>query len=207
MICSNEYCGRTFEQHDRRQKYCSPACLRKVASRNHWRRKHPDARRMPRRDAPRRDRLAGPKCWCWSTIRAVLEDGPATVAELALEVYGGTSDQDRKAMQKMLMELSSTDYRGGPWLERVRHGEYALPGTAPVASKQALLYALREHPRTKDDLARLLGMAPRTVLGWMQELRRDGHPIEKRHPPRWRHREQGRQRWYWIGKRASERAA
>lgn len=142
-----------------------------------------------------------PKCWAWDAIKQVLAEGPASTWELAQAVYGGDTERDRRAMICILYQLAGTHYRGGPWIVRVRHGEYALPG-ARVATPDALLAALKERPRTIDALGALFGIAPRTAQDWVQQARRRGVPVQKRMPPR-EQREHGRQYWYWIGARAT----
>ena len=152
-----------------------------------------------------------PNCFAWDTIRAVLADGPANAEMLAREVYGEVNPHNRHAMSLMLTRLSKGDdpyYAGGPWLARVRYGWYALPGDAPPrASLVDLVGLLKARPRTIEDLARRLGIAPGTVVHWLTAARRRGVPVLDEPAPRWRWPEGGWCRWYWIGPTARRKVA
>lgn len=154
-----------------------------------------------RRGNPRPD--LRPKCWCWDAIRTLLAEGPASTGELAQAVYGSDAERDRRAVICILYQLAGTRYRGGPWIVRVHHGHYALPG-ARVATPAAVLTAIRRQPLTIDDLAARFGIAPRTVLDWLQAARRRGVPVEHRMPPP--NRRQGRLHWFFVGRTARGRA-
>lgn len=147
-----------------------------------------------------------PRCWAWDTILRVLAEGPAPKDLLTREVYGDDSHVSRQAMGQMLLGLTRTgpQYRGGPWIRKVKYGWYGLLD-APVAESlpDLIVRRLKELPRTRDDLARLSGRAPRTISWYLGRLRKQGVPIESATAPPWRWANKGKGAWtpwYWIGR-------
>lgn len=167
------------------------------------------------RSAHRKGPRTAPSCHGWPAIRRTLEAcGEASVAMLALEVYGDESPANLRAMHNLLAKLggyqvrSTSYYRGGPWVTRTRRGWYALPDDAGRApSPAAMVRALKERPRTVEDLARKLRVAPATVYLWLRDLRAGGQ-LRQEVAPRWRW--PGPRTWvywYFVGATAARKAA
>jgi hypothetical protein len=165
----------------------------------------------PERDAP--------KCWAWPVILRELERvDQASLPTLAMAVYGDADRASLRAMSDMLRQLANRQhrapnrpyYRGGPWVELVRRGWWALPGKVrikPTIGRLALL--LRQRPMTVEEAAQSVGVAPRTVYLWLRGIADGGATVERGVAPRWATPDGAR--WvyrYWIaGSPAADRVA
>lgn len=196
-VCAADRCGVEFDTAYDHHVYCSETCQHRIYMRTYR------TRPVPEPVLP----TGEPNCWAWASIVAVLDAcEEASVSMLAEAVYGDESEPSRRAMAMMLCDLARDRiYPGGPWLVRIRRGWYRRPGSGvQTATSDALASLLRDRPRTIDNMARVLGIAPRTVMKWISRLRDEGMPIERKFPPRWM-RADGLQHVYWIGRRPGKR--
>lgn len=125
------------------------------------------------------------RCFAWPAICRVLSVcGRASVAMLALEVYGDDTPASRVTMSALLYHLTHKGthaHSAGPYLKRVTYDEYAWPedvhfrrpGPATLAQYLATGW------RTMADLVARFGHEACSIREWLRRLRQMGVTIVK----------------------------